>query len=100
MTIEELLREARKIWGEDRLNLEDMLIVLGVVLGDIHRYARDVSEGKTVDEAELKKELGNVIFSMIRWCDDLGYSPEECIALAKQAQVKYRQRQNKPNRST
>lgn len=39
-----------------------------------------------VGEAEIKKELGNIIFSTIRWCDDLGLSPEECIELAKTAQ--------------
>jgi hypothetical protein len=57
----------------------------------LHRLARDHDEGQPLNEAELKKELGNVIFSTIRWCDDLGYTPEECIELAKQAQKKYRQ---------
>jgi hypothetical protein len=92
MTIEGLLKKARKIWGNDRLTLEEVIIRQGVTIGDIHRYARDTAEGKDTDEDELKKELGNIIFSTIRWCDDLGYSPEECIELAQQAQATYRKR--------
>jgi len=92
MNIEELLKKAREIWGDEKLTLEEIIIRQGVAIGDIHRYARDKSEDKEVDETELKKELGNIIFSTIRWCDDLGYSPEECIELAIQAQTKYRQR--------
>ena len=94
MTIEELLAESRKIWGDQKLTLEEIIVRQGVAMGDIHRFARDKSEGKATDESELKKELGNIIFSTIRWCDDLGYSPEECLELAKQAQLKYRATQN------
>lgn len=92
MGIDELLKKAREIWGDEKLTLEEIIIRQGVAIGDIHRYARDKSEGKEVDEAELKKELGNIIFSTIRWCDDLGYSPEECIELAIQAQKAYQRR--------
>jgi len=91
MDINGLLSEARAIWGDDKMTLEQILIAEGVTIGDLHRLARDRSEGQTLSANELKKELGNVIFSTIRWCDDLGYSPEECIELAKQAQQKYRQ---------
>jgi hypothetical protein len=91
MDISELLKKARSIWGDDKLSLDEILIRQGVTIGDLHRLARDYAEGQKLNEAELKKELGNVIFSTIRWCDDLGYSPEECIELAKQAQIKYRQ---------
>ena len=92
MSIEELLKQAKEIWGDDKLTLEEIIIRQGVTIGDIHRYARDRSEGMPVDENELKKELGNIIFSTLRWCDDLGYSPEECIELAKEAQIRYRKR--------
>ena len=92
MDVQQLLKKAREIWGDEKLTLEEIIIRQGVAIGDIHRYARDKSEGKEVDEAELKKELGNIIFSTIRWCDDLGYSPEECIELAMRAQTEYRQR--------
>jgi hypothetical protein len=91
MDINKLLQKARSIWGNDKLSLDEILIRQGVTIGDLHRLARDNDEGQPLDEAELKKEMGNVIFSTIRWCDDLGYSPEECIDLAVQAQIKYRQ---------
>lgn len=92
MNIQDLLNESRAIWGDRKMSLEEIIIGQGVTIGDIHRYARDKSEGKAVDENELKKELGNILFSTIRWCDDLGFSPEECVDLAKNAQQKYRQK--------
>jgi len=92
MDIKSLLQKARSIWGDDKLSLEEIIIRQGVAVGDIHRFARDKADGKNVDEDELKKELGNIIFSTIRWCDDLGYSPEECIGLAEQAQIKFSQK--------
>ena len=36
----------------------------------------------------IHKELGNIIFSTIRWCEELGYDPEECILLAIKCQKK------------
>lgn len=92
MNISDLLKDARKIWGKKRMTLSEIVIANGVAVGDIHRYARDKAEGKKVNEDELKKELGNMIFSSIRWCDDLGYDPEKCIELAKQAQTQYQKR--------
>lgn len=92
MNIDELLLAARKIWGDEKLTLDEILIRQGVTVGDLHRLARDNAEGKTIDETELKKELGNILFSTIRWCDDLGYTPEECIELAQQAQSVYQQK--------
>jgi len=92
MDIKSLLQKARDIWGNDKLSLEEVIIRQGVAIGDIHRFARDKVDGKIVDENELKKELGNIIFSTIRWCDDLGYSPEECVRLAEEAQIKFSQK--------
>ncbi len=91
MDINKLLQKARSIWGNDKLTLDEILIRQGVTIGDLHRLARDHDEGQELNEAELKKEMGNVIFSTIRWCDDLGYTPEECVELAIEAQAKYRQ---------
>jgi hypothetical protein len=62
---------------------------MGTVYGDIARYSRDKIEGNTQSDEELKKELGNIIFSTIRWCNDLGYSPEECLRLAIDSQKAY-----------
>lgn len=92
MNTQALLDEARKIWGSDKLSLEELLVHLGVVYGDLNRLARNRIDMGELDEAELKKELGNLVFSLIRWCDDLGYSHEECIDLAMQAQARYRER--------
>jgi hypothetical protein len=95
MDINDLLKKGRAIWGDKKLTLEEIIIRLGVVTGDINRYARDKAERQPVNDQELQKELGNVIFSMIRWCDDLGLSPEACIELAVQAQANYKQSSTK-----
>ena len=95
MRVDELLGEARKTWGDDKLTLEEIAIRMGVVLGDINRLTRDLQESGVVDELALKKELGNTIYSMIRWCDDLGFDPKECISMAIQAQLAYVQKHRK-----
>ena len=63
---------------------------MGKVFGDICRWERNASKDKVFHtDEELKKELGNTIFSMIRWCDDLGHDPEECIKLAIESQKRF-----------
>lgn len=89
MTIDELLKDARNIWGDNRMQLPHVAIAAEVIAGDLCRQARSHIENNHASEAEVKKELGNLIFSAIRWCDDLGYDPNECITLAKQAQTDY-----------
>ncbi len=87
MEIKALLAEARAIWGEQRLTLGQILVRLGVDYGDLCRWERGADKDRgTHTQEEVKKEMGNIIFSMIRWCNDLGYDPEECIALAKETQ--------------
>jgi hypothetical protein len=108
-TVRDLLLGGRAIWGsEKRYTLSEILVRLQVGIGDMARLARDgkpveeflpyladkedlhrAAEARVVWERELKKELGNVIFSAIRWCDDLGFDPEECIGLAIDAQAKF-----------
>lgn len=83
-----LREEARALWPQ-KMSPEQILAALMVVVGDVARYMRDQAEGKPVNERELQKELGNLIFSTIRWCDDLGYSSYECLRLAQQAQHEY-----------
>ena len=83
MDVQSLLAEAKGIWGERKLSAEEICVRLGVGFGDICRYARGASkDAASHTEAEIKKELGNLIFSTIRWCDDLGFDPEECVTLA------------------
>ena len=90
MEINDLLRDARAIWGNDKLTLPQVLVRLGVDYGDLCRYERHADKDREThtDEA-LKKQLGNIIFSMIRWCDDLGFDPEECIEMAKASQKRF-----------
>jgi hypothetical protein len=90
MEIKQLLRTGQEIWAGDKLTLSQIIVRMGKVFGDICRWERDAVKNKdTHTEDDLKKELGNMIFSTIRWCDDLGYDPEECIELAIDCQKKF-----------
>ncbi len=90
MEIRQLLKESREIWGSEKLSLSQIIVRLGKTFGDICRWERAADRDKAVlNPHDLKKELGNVIFSTIRWCDDLGYNPEECIKIAKECQQKF-----------
>ncbi|MDP3066925.1 MAG: hypothetical protein Q8N08_09340 [Methanobacteriaceae archaeon] len=90
MEIKELLKTSKEIWKGDKRNLSQVIIRMGKVFGDICRWERNEKKDKNkhTDE-ELKKELGNIIFSTIRWCDDLGYNPEDCINSAIECQKKF-----------
>ena len=90
MEVKELLREGRFIWGDQKLSLSEIIVRLGVGVGDLCRYERNAEKDSPAHSPEeLKKEMGNVIFSMIRRCDDLGYDPEECVRIAMEAQRKF-----------
>jgi len=90
MEIKQLLSEARSI-GWPKCNLEQIIIRMGKVFGDICRWARNEKKDQSIhNDEELKKELGNIIFSTIRWCDDLGYDPEECIQIAIDCQKRFK----------
>ena len=90
MEIKELLRSGREIWGGENLSLAQIIIRMGKVFGDICRWERNAKKDKASHtDAELKKELGNLIFSTILWCDELGYDPEECIEMAIDSQKKF-----------
>lgn len=97
MEIINLLSIGRKIWGNDKFDLGQIIVRMGKIFGDICRYARNEKKTDAVLEADLKKELGNMIFSTIRWCDDLGYDPEECIDIAIKAQKNYQKDVQKNN---
>lgn len=92
MQIDQLLTQAKVIWKNEKLELKDILIRLGKVYGDLCRWERNASkDNATHTDNELKKELGNIIFSTIRWCDDLGYDPKECIERAIRCQQEFQQ---------
>lgn len=90
MNINELLAEERKIWGNDKQALEHIVVCMGKTYGDVAKQARNKLEKGTIEEAELKKELGNMVASTIRWIDDLDYDAEECLALALESQRAYK----------
>lgn len=87
--------QGRQIWGDDKLTLLQIVVRLTVGVGDMARLARDHASfpPEFVVPApvlpELKKELGNIIFSTIRWIDDLGLDVLECLDLAIEAQEKF-----------
>jgi hypothetical protein len=90
--------QGRQIWGDTRSPLPDIVVRLMVGVGDLARLARDrptpAGGWKLTTEEEMrqiKKELGNIIFSTIRWVDDLGLDVLECIDLAIEAQEKFAQ---------
>lgn len=91
MEIQQLLKKSRQIWGKRKLNLSQIIIRLGKIFGDICRFARNAPKDKKYHtDKDLKKELGNIIFSTIRWCDDLGYDPKDCINEAIKCQKKFK----------
>lgn len=88
--------QGRQIWGDKRHTLPEIVVRLMVGVGDTARVSRDApmypSGWKAYDVAavtEIKKELGNIIFSTIRWVDDLGLDVLECLDLAIEAQEKF-----------
>jgi len=91
--------QGRQIWGESRHPLGEIVVRLMVGVGDLARLARDhvqlhlwsPDEDHLERRDELKKELGNIIFSTIRWCDDLGLDVMECLELAIEAQETFAQ---------
>ena len=91
MEIKKLLQQSRKIWGDQKLSLAQIIVRMGKVFGDLCRWERNAPKDEnTHTDEELKKELGNIIFATIRWCDDLGYDPEECIDMAIDCQKKFK----------
>lgn len=89
MTVQGLLQKGNEIWGEKKCDMGEVVVRLGVVFGDLCRHARNEKKDQKRGEDELKKELGNVIFSGVRWCEDLGLDPEECIREAIKCQEKF-----------
>jgi hypothetical protein len=88
--------QGRQIWGDTRHTLPEIAVRLMVGVGDVSRLARDAPlvayrTGPLELGNELKKELGNIIFSTTRWIDDLGLDVLECLDLAIEAQEKFAQ---------
>lgn len=91
LTVAALVAEARTIWPTVMTD-QEIVVALTVTVGDVARQVRDTHEARPVDPQELRKELGNVVLSTLRWMDDLNLDPAECIALAFASQRAYQQR--------
>jgi uncharacterized protein YabN with tetrapyrrole methylase and pyrophosphatase domain len=90
MEVKKLLEKSKEIWGSERMLLPQIIVRLGKVFGDICRWERNANKDESIhSDDELKKEFGNMIFSSIKFCNELGYDPEECIQLAIDAQIKF-----------
>lgn len=91
--------QGRQIWGPYALQLDEIVIRMMVGVGDLARAVRGGGlparmDGSAQAERELKeiqKELGNLILSTVRWIDDLGLDPMECLDLAIDAQERFAQ---------
>ncbi len=89
MEIKEISKQTKEIWQDEKLSLSRMIVVLGKVFGDICRWERDyVKDKNSHTDNDLKKELGNLIVCGIKFSENLGYDPEECIRLALESQKK------------
>jgi|SRR6185369_16449761 len=85
-----MLELGREIWGPDKLSLEGIVVRLGVDLGKLARIARGADKDRQMLSAdELGTAMGNIVFSMVRWCDDLGLDPVRCVELAVERQQKF-----------
>lgn len=78
--LDELLATAREIWGGRAMRADAICTAMAVVHGDICRAIRDDNT------EELAKEMGNMLLSTVRWCDDLGLDIEECLRAAERSQ--------------
>lgn len=88
--IRELYIQGRSIWGIEKLSLAKIIVRLGVDLGKLCRFERDATKDEQAHTQEnLETAMGNVIFSMIRWCGDLGLDPESCVERAIECQEKF-----------
>lgn len=91
MLIKELLDKWIEIWWNQKMPLAQIIVRMWKVFWDICRWERDAIKDKTShNDEDLKKELGNIIFSTILWCNDLWYDPEECINIAIECQKNWR----------
>lgn len=91
MEIQNLLKQSRDIWGVEKSTLNQIIVRMGKVFGDICRFERNAEKDRDLHtDREIQKELGNMIFSSIKWCDDLGYNPEDCINIAIECQKKFK----------
>ena len=91
-SIRDILAEGRRIWGDRSLSLGDALLHHAKVTGDLALLWRNRFQGHSIEPADMEREVGNLIVSWIRWADDLGLDPVDCIRAALAAQEQYAER--------
>jgi hypothetical protein len=65
MEIKELLQEGRNIWGDKKLSLAQIIVVLGKIFGDICRWERNAEKDKDLHtDEELKKNWETSSFQL------------------------------------
>lgn len=90
MNIDDLLEKSREIWGKQTLTLSEVIPKMGTVFGDICRWERGAKKDEVNHtDDELKAELGHMIYATMKWCDDLGYDPKECIEKAIESRKRF-----------
>lgn len=87
--VEVLLAFGRRIWGNGTLPLAEIIVRAGVTMGDLCRVARRADKDAHRGTTDAQREMGNMVFSFIRWCDDCGLDPVRCIEEAIEAQKKF-----------
>lgn len=86
-----LLKKGREIWGaNEKLTVQEVVIRLGVNFGKLARFARGATKDKDAERIQdLERELGNTVFSLIRWSASLGCDLKRGIDLAIEAQERF-----------
>lgn len=91
--LEAILDAALTIWGRGAMTVQEIAVCAAVVAGDLARLARyEVEYDNLAPQAELRRELGNLIVSGVRWADRLGLDLDECVRDALAAQAAYVER--------
>lgn len=80
----------RYIWRGHSNNMTPYIgTCLGIMVGDIHRQARKMFEGRKPDLPAVGIELGNIALSSIRWIGDLDLDPVHTMRVAAGTQRRY-----------
>lgn len=101
--VQTILREGRSIWNGvpvcgEPVSVPTIAIVLGKIHGDLCYQARRVLEGRDASTDDLRRELGNLITTAVRWVDDLGFDIDDCLQASYTAQRAYVARTEKSRR--
>jgi hypothetical protein len=82
--------QGKQVWGNGRFSTKEVLDRM--IEGSRERLAPLANVDVLSEEVRsgVKKELGLLLFSTIRWIDDLGFDALECLDLAVEAKKETR----------